>query len=150
MSCAENLAMLPLLTPKLPVLPDRRDPDSVRIIYEGIERLEPERRSRRDRRATPRVAVMLNLELENGAAGGGLRVVSQTHDVSTFGLAIRTGSTPALGAKVKLRIYLADDLSEPLQLEGEVLGSFDASGGARVKFLSPGGAEVRRLHRFLK
>ncbi len=142
--------MLPLLTPKLPVVPDRRDPDSVRTLFDGIEAAATERRSRRDRRATPRVAVMLNLELENGAPGSGLRVVSQTHDVSTFGLAIRTGPTPAVGARVKLRIYLADDITEPLELDGEVLGSFDAAGGARVKFLSPGGTEVRRLHRFLK
>ena len=65
--------MLPLLTPKLPVVPDRRDPDSVRTLFDGIEAAATERRSRRDRRATPRVAVMLNLELENGAPGSGLR-----------------------------------------------------------------------------
>jgi hypothetical protein len=142
--------MLPLLTPKLPQVPDRRDRNSVRTIFERIERQGTERRTNGDRRATPRVAVMLNLELRGDATGGGLRVVSQTHDLSTFGVAIRTGSTPAVGAKVRLRIHLADDVADPLELEGEVLGAFDANGGARVRFLGPPGPQVQRLHRFLK
>lgn len=142
--------MLPLLTPKLPEVPDRRNRDSIREIFDGIEREGVERRSFKDRRATPRVAVMLNLELENDEAGSGLRAVYRTHDLSTFGVSIRSGPTPVVGTKVKLRVFLADDSSEPLELSGEVLGAFDASGGARVKFLSPPVEQVRRLHRFLK
>lgn len=143
--------MLPLLTPRLPEVPDRRnrdrDPGSVREIFDGIER---ERRSKIDRRSSPRVAVMLNLELQNDEAGSGLRAVYRTHDLSTFGVAIRSGVTPAVGSKVKLRIFLADDSNEPLELAGEVVGAFDANGGARVKFVKPPLKQVRRLHRFLK
>ncbi len=141
--------MLPLLTPKLPEVPDRRsrDRDSVQEIFDGIAR---ERRSHRDRRSAPRLAVMLNLELENDEAGSGLRAVYRTHDLSAIGVAIRSGVTPAIGSKVKLRIYLADDKSEPLELSGEVVGAFDSNGGARVKFVKAPLKQARRLHRFLK
>jgi hypothetical protein len=89
-----QVSMLPLLTPKLPEVPDRRGLDSVREMVDALD----ERRSFRERRATPRVVLMLNLELE-GADTASLRSVHRTHDLSTFGLAIRTGATPAAGAK---------------------------------------------------
>ncbi len=142
--------MLPLLTPKLPEVPDRRDGDSsVKRIFDSIEKEAGERRSFRERRATPRVVVMLNLELENDQTAS-LRVVYRTHDLSTFGLAIRNGPTPSIGSKVSLRLFLADDSTEPLLISGEVLGAFDAEGGARIKFVSPPLPQARRLHRFLK
>jgi hypothetical protein len=49
-----------------------------------------------------------------------------------------------------LRIFLTDQSTEPLNFTGEVLGAFDENGGARVKFVNPPLAQVRRLHRFLK
>lgn len=143
--------MLPLLTPKLPLVPDRRQGDSAKSIFEGIERATERRRSNRDRRAAPRVAVMLNLEIEDsdGGEGGGLRVVYRTHDLSSFGVAIRSGPTPTRGSLVKLRIFVTDDSPEPIEVGGEVLGSFDTSGGVRVKFLDAAADQLTRLQKFL-
>ncbi len=140
--------MLPLLTPKLPEVPDRRGQDSVKDLFQGIEKTEHERRSFRERRATPRVAVTLTLEVDDEEAGR--TVVHRTHDLSTFGLSISTGATPRKGSKLKVRVFLADDSTEPLEFTGEVLGAFDANGGARLKFIRPAVTSVRRLHRFLK
>ena len=143
--------MLPLLTPKLPLVPDRRQGDSAKAIFEGIERATERRRSNRDRRGAPRVAVMLNLEIENsqGDAADGLRVVYRTHDLSGFGVAIRSGPAPETGSLVKLRIFVTDDSPEPIEVQGEVLGSFDENGGVRVKFLNAADEQLARLQKFL-
>ncbi|MBL8933221.1 MAG: hypothetical protein JNM69_01630, partial [Archangium sp.] len=58
---------LPLLTPKLPRMKDRRGgSDSLVKLMQRIQTGQPERRAFRDRRATPRVAVQLDIEAEEG------------------------------------------------------------------------------------
>lgn len=140
--------MLPLLTPKLPQVPDRRGArdDSLVRLFERIQKGEKERRSFRERRASPRVAVALEVETDTGEA----KVMQTTHDLSTFGIAVHGGHTPPLGARLRVKIFLPDDPTAPLDLEAEVLGAFDEHGGARMRFLQPAVEDVRRIHRFLK
>lgn len=140
--------MLPLLTPKLPQLQDRRGAadDSVVKLFQRIQKGEKERRNFRDRRATPRVAVGLDIE----ARAGDETMMLQTHDLSTFGLSIAGGATPKTGTMLALRLFLPDDPANPLELKAEVVGSFDASGGVRVKFIKPDIDAVRRIHRLVK
>lgn len=140
--------MLPLLTPKLPQVPDCRGArdDSLVRLFERIQQGEKERRSFRERRATPRVAVALDVETESGE----VKVMQTTHDLSTFGLAVRGGHTPPAGARLRVKVFLPDEPQAPLDLEAEVLGAFDEHGGARMRFLKPAVEDVRRIHRFLK
>lgn len=140
--------MLPLLTPKLPQIPDRRggQDDSLVRLFERIQKGEKERRSFRERRATPRVAVALDVETDEA----GTRVMQTTHDLSTFGVAVHGGTTPTVGTRIRVKIFLPDDPKKPLDLEAEVLGSFDEQGGTRMRFVKPPVEDVRRIHRFLK
>lgn len=144
---SESSALLPLLTPRLPQVSDRRGSsgESTSQLFERIQKGEKERRSFRDRRATPRVAVGITLETEDA----GTRVMAQTYDLSTFGLSIRAGQTPARGKVVSLRLFLPDDLDAPLQLKAEVLGPFDEDGGVRMRFVKPDIDAVRRIHRLV-
>jgi len=144
---SESGALLPLLTPRLPQVADRRGSsgESTSQLFERIRQGEKERRSFRERRATPRVAVGITLETEDS----GTRVMAQTYDLSTFGLSIRAGQTPPKGRIVKLRLFLPDDLKAPLELTAEVLGPFDAEGGVRMKFLKPNIDAVKRIHRLV-
>ncbi|GMU61914.1 MAG: PilZ domain-containing protein [Myxococcales bacterium] len=144
---SESSALLPLITPRLPQVGDRRGSsgESTSQLFERIQKGEKERRSFRDRRATPRVAVGITLETEDA----GTRVMAQTYDLSTFGLSIRAGQTPARGKVVSLRLFLPDDLDAPLQLKAEVLGPFDEDGGVRMRFVKPDIDAVRRIHRLV-
>jgi hypothetical protein len=140
-------ALLPLITPRLPQVADRRgrSGESASQLFERIQKGEKERRSFRERRATPRVAVGITLETEEA----GTRVMAQTYDLSTFGLSIRSGYTPPKGKVMSLRLFLPDDLAAPLQLKAEVLGPFDEEGGVRMRFVKPDLEAVRRIHRLV-
>lgn len=141
-------ALLPLLTPKLPQTVDRRSQtgESMVKLFDRIKQGESERRSFRDRRATPRVNV--GLTLEAGEGDEAMRLV--THDLSTFGLSISGGATPKKGTKLSLRLFLPDEPTNPLVLEAEVLGPLGSDGGVRVKFIKPDLDAVRRIHRLVK
>ncbi|MBL8922725.1 MAG: PilZ domain-containing protein [Myxococcaceae bacterium] len=137
---------LPLLTPKLPRMKDRRGgSDSLSKLVQRIQTGAPERRAFRDRRATPRVAVALDLE----AGDGGQAVMMRTHDLSTFGVGVASGPTPKKGSRITIRLFLPDDPTTPLELKVVVIGAFGEHGGARMKFLNPPVEAVRRIHRLL-
>lgn len=144
---SESSALLPLLTPRLPQVADRRGSsgESTSQLFERIQKGEKERRSFRERRATPRVAVGITIETEDA----GTRVMAQTYDLSTFGLSVRHGQTPVKGRIVSLKLFLPDDLKAPLELKAEVLGPFDEEGGVRMKFLKPPIDAVKRIHRLV-
>lgn len=144
---SESSALLPLLTPRLPQVADRRGSsgESTSQLFERIQKGEKERRSFRERRATPRVAVGVTIETEDQ----GTRVMAQTYDLSTFGLSVRGGQTPAKGRVVALRLFLPDDPKAPLELRAEVLGPFDDEGGVRMKFVRPPIDAVKRIHRLV-
>ncbi len=134
------------LTPK-----DRRtrSAGAVQDLQKMVDRArkgQPERRSYRDRRATPRVKVAVVLEAVAGA--GSRRFV--TFDLSTFGLSIAKGATPKKGLKLAIKLFLPDEPTSPALLDAVVLGPFDDHGGLRLKFLSPEVAVVRRIHRLVK
>ena len=140
--------LLPLLTPKLPQTVDRRAQtgESMVKLFDRIKQGDSERRSFRERRASPRVNVGLNLEADAGAET--MRLV--THDLSTFGLSISGGPTPKKGTRISLKLFLPDEPTNPLVLEGEVLGPLSDDGGVRVKFIKPDIEAVRRIHRLVK
>lgn len=141
-------ALLPLLTPKLPQAVDRRSQtgESMVKLFDRIKHGEAERRSFRDRRATPRVNVGLALEADTGADS--MRLI--THDLSTFGLSISGGRTPKKGTKLTLKLFLPDEPTVPLVLDAEVLGPLSDDGGIRVKFIKPDLEAVRRIHKLVK
>jgi hypothetical protein len=138
---------LPLLTPRLPVQRDRRggNDGSMVQLLDRISRGEKERRSFRERRATPRASVALTLE----ASGEGETALRRTHDLSTFGLSVRTGPTPRKGVTLALRLFLPDAPEAPLELSAVVLGPFDSAGGVRMRFIDPPIEVVRRIHRLV-
>jgi hypothetical protein len=140
--------LLPLLTPKLPQTIDRRSTSGESMVkfFDRIKEGADERRSFRDRRATPRVAVGLALEAEAGEET--MRLV--TNDLSTFGLSIRGGPTPKKGTRLTLKLFLPDEPTAPLLLDGEVLGPLDDEGGVRVRFIKPDLEAMRRIHKLVK
>ncbi len=141
-------ALLPLLTPRLPQTIDRRahSGESMAKLFDRIKQGDGERRSFRERRATPRVHVGLALETNHDEQT--MRLV--THDLSTFGLSISGGPTPKKGTRLSLKLFLPDEPTDPLLLEGEVLGPLDREGGVRVKFIKPDLETSRRIHRLVK
>jgi hypothetical protein len=141
-------AMLPLLTPKLPQTIDRRNQTGEGMVklFDRIKEGAEERRSFRDRRATPRVNVGLSLE----AANGDETMRLTTNDLSTFGLSIATGKTPKKGTKLTLKLFLPDEPTRPLLLEAEVLGSLSKDAGVRMRFIKPDLDAVRRIHKLVK
>jgi hypothetical protein len=147
---SHNEALLPLLTPRLPQTVDRRSQtgESMVKLFDRIKQGESERRSFRERRATPRVNVGLALEANGGETDETMRLV--THDLSTFGLSISGGATPKRGTRLSLRLFLPDEPTNPLVLQGEVLGPLGDDGGVRVKFIKPDLDAVRRIHRLVK
>ncbi len=140
--------LLPLLTPKLPQVMDRRSTSGESMVkfFDRIKDGADERRSFRERRATPRVAVGLALEADAGEQT--MRLV--TNDLSTFGLSIRGGPTPKKGSRLTLKLFLPDDPTVPLVLEGEVLGPLDDEGGVRLRFIKPAVEAMRRIHKLVK
>jgi hypothetical protein len=132
----------------LPPTRDRRggaDGGGLLKLLERLQRGEGERRSFRERRASHRAPVTLPVE----ARSDGETTLRQTHDLSTFGLAVRSGATLRPGSTIALRLFLPDEPSTPLKLRATVLGSFDARGGLRLKFLAPPLEAVRRIHRLV-
>ncbi len=137
---------LPLLTPKLPRIKDRRGgSDSLVKLMQRIQTGQPERRGFRERRATPRVAVQLDIEAEEG----GETVVMRSHDLSTFGVGVKSGPTLEKGNRITIRLFLPDEPTTPIELKAEVLGPFGENGGVRMKFINPPVEAVRRIHRLL-
>lgn len=141
-------ALLPILTPKLPQQLDRRSQTGEGMVklLDRIKEGAEERRSFRDRRATPRVNVGLALE----AANGDETMRLTTNDLSTFGLSIKSGPTPKKGTKLQLKLFLPDDPKSPLTLDAEVLGSFSNDAGVRMRFIKPDLEAVRRIHKLVK
>jgi hypothetical protein len=143
-TAATSASLLPLLTPPKPKAKarDRRQGDAASgRLSEG----QPERRSFRDRRATPRVPVELECEESSGES----RYVRLTTDLSTFGMSTRHGPTPLEGSRLSLKLFLPDEPMAPLKLEAEVLGSYDGGSGMRLRFHRPSLDAIRRIHRFL-
>jgi hypothetical protein len=140
--------LLPLLTPKLPQTLDRRrnTGEAMVKLFDRIKQGEGERRSFRDRRATPRVNVGLALEADSGDQT--MRLV--TNDLSTFGLSISGGVTPKKGTRLQLKLFLPDEPTEPLLLDAEVLGPLGKDDGVRVRFIKPDLEAVRRIHKLVK
>ncbi|MFZ5471627.1 MAG: PilZ domain-containing protein [Myxococcota bacterium] len=99
----------------------------------------------RERRATPRVAVELEWEERVGTS----RYFRITTDLSTFGLSARQGYAHELGTKVKLVLQLPDEVGTPIEVDAEVVGTYDARGGMRLAFRNPSVEAVRRIHKFL-
>lgn len=140
--------MLPLITPPRPKKGrDRRGTNEASLLglFSRIQTGQAERRSFRERRATPRVPVELECEELQGES----RYVRLTTDLSTFGLSTRQGPTPTRGTRMTLRLFLPDEPLAPLQLAAEVLGNYDATGGMRLKFRKPSIEAVKRIHKFL-
>ena len=139
---------LPLITPPKPRALDRRGNGerSMQGLMERLSNGESERRRFRERRATPRMAVELEVEEKQGDS----RYVRVTHDLSTFGMSTRQGHTPSTGSRLSLSLFLPDEPLAPLKLEAEVLGPYDAHGGMRLRFRQPSLEAVRRIHKYLK
>jgi hypothetical protein len=144
---ASGPSLLPLLTPPKRRSKDRRGNSETSLVglYHRLSAGAPERRKFRERRATPREPVELECEESSGES----RYVRLTTDLSTFGMSTRHGPTPKEGSRLALKLFLPDEPMAPLKLEAEVLGSYDGSGGMRLKFHRPTLDAVRRIHRFL-
>jgi hypothetical protein len=143
-----STSQLPLISPPRPKRKtDRRGTGEASMLglVTRIQKGASERRSFRERRATPRVPV----ELECEELQGDSRYVRLTTDLSTFGLSTRQGPTPIPGSRMLIRLFLPDEPLAPLQLDAEVLESYDEQGGMRLKFRKPTLDAVRRIHRFL-
>lgn len=140
---------LPIIAPKPKLAMDRRTGerrqklDLLRTLVTGT-RTDSERRGK-DRRATPR----LRLEVECEELLPESTFFRITTDLSTFGLSTRLGPAHPKGTMMQLRLYLPDLPSEPLALQAEVVGPYDAHGGVRVRFHRPSVEAVRRIHRYL-
>jgi hypothetical protein len=138
---------LPLLIPSLPRTKDRRGGSGSLIkLMARIQSGAPERRAFRDRRATARIAVTIDIETHDSE---GERVVMSTHDLSTFGVGVSSGPTLKKGSKIRIRLFLPDAPTTPLELNALVLGPFGDQGGVRMRFINPPVEAVRRIHRLL-
>jgi hypothetical protein len=139
---------MPLITPPKPRQLDRRGHSerSMEGLMDRLSKGEGERRKFRERRATPRMAVELEVEEKQGDS----RYVRVTQDLSTFGMSTRQGHTPAAGSRLSLSLFLPDEPLAPLKLEAEVLGPYDAHGGMRLRFRQPSLTAIRRIHKYLK
>ncbi len=139
---------MPLITPPKPRTLDRRGHSerSMEGLMERLAKGEGERRKFRERRATPRMSVELEVEEKQGDS----HYVRVTHDLSTFGMSTRQGHTPPTGARLSLSLFLPDEPLAPLKLEAEVLGPYDGNGGMRLRFKQPSLQAIRRIHKYLK
>jgi hypothetical protein len=142
---------LPLIAPRPPERVDRRkdrrsgDTASMVALFERIRTKSPERRSFRDRRATPRKAVALEWEEQVGDA----RLVRLTSDLSTFGLSTKDGPAHPKGTKMRVRLFLPDDPMTALVLTATVVGDWEKGRGVRLKFEKPPVEAARRIHKYL-
>ena len=128
---------LPILTPK--------PPEKLERSLSSTTLLNLFEMARGERRASPRHEVVLEWE-EFSADGHYFRLTS---DLSTFGLATRQGVPHPRGTRMRVVLHLLDG-EQPLALEAEVLGPYNAEGGMRLAFRSPKVEAVRRIHTFLK
>lgn len=142
---------LPLIAPRPPAREERRkdrragDNASMVALFERIKNKAPERRSFRDRRATPRKAVALEWEEQVGDA----RLVRLTSDLSTFGLSTKDGPAHAPGTRLRVRLFLPDEPLSPLVLTATVVGDWENGRGVRLKFEKPPVDAARRIHKYL-
>jgi hypothetical protein len=154
MTTTSEFKALPLIAPKPKVArADRRSQDRrqkislVKTLVTGSRTglKEADRRQSRERRATPRVQVELECEERVGPS----RFYRITEDLSTFGLSTRHGHPHKLGTRVTLVIFLPDDHKNPIEVQAEVVGTYDEKGGMRLAFRKPSVEAVRRIHRYL-
>jgi|CXWL01.1.fsa_nt_gi hypothetical protein len=148
MSVATSAAtLLPLISPHPESAFDRRDTKEVPVSL-AVSRATPaipRVKGERERRATPRMHVMLACEQRIGD----VRLRHYTTDISTFGLSLRDGPTPKRGSRLTLSLLLPDLPGKPLKMRVQVLGSYDERGGMRLRFYNPPLESVRRVHRYL-
>ena len=100
----------------------------------------------RDRRATARLPVELEVEERVGPA----RYIRITQDLSTFGLSTRQGHAHELGTRLKLVLHLPDDRAHPLEVDAHVVGHYARQWGMRLAFKNLSTDAVRRIHRYLR
>lgn len=142
---------LPLIAPKPPPREaqrkDRRgqNAESMVALFERIRTKAPERRSFRERRATPRKAVTLEWEEQSGDA----RLVRLTNDLSTFGLSTKDGPAHPKGTRLRVRLFLPDEPMAPLVLTATVVGDWRNDRGVRLRFEKPPVEAARRIHKYL-
>jgi hypothetical protein len=105
----------------------------------------PERRTFRERRASPRFPVEVECEERLGAS----RYFRITSDLSTFGLSTRHGWPHEIGTRLQILLYLPDGQEKPVEVDAEVVDHFNAQGGMRLAFRNPRVDVLRRIHRFL-
>lgn len=147
MNVISEITQLPVIAPSPKVLPDRR-----RFERRGPWRAEVpgagerDRRSERERRATPRLEVELDCEERHQ----GTRFFRITRDLSTFGVSTRSGFPHPMGTRLDLRLYLSDDTQNPICVQAEVVGWHNEDGGMRLAFRNPSAEAVRRIHRYLQ
>jgi hypothetical protein len=98
-----------------------------------------------ERRTRPRVSVALSAEERIP----GMQVVWTTTDLSVAGLSMRDSFSRPAGTRLRLKLHLEDGQS-PLQVTGEVVGSFDEEGGMRVRFISLPAEGAARIHSLLE
>ncbi|MFL5321822.1 MAG: PilZ domain-containing protein [Myxococcaceae bacterium] len=149
MSVTGELAQLKIIVPKLLSRtkdrrgrrPDRRL-DSRRPKLEPVAIAGPDRRNDRDRRATNRISVSLDVEERMGDS-------FRTHDLSTFGVSTMGGPSYTIGTKLFLSIRLPDGDVRPVTVDAEVVGWHSETNGVRLAFRNPSVDTVRRIHRFV-
>ena len=132
MSDPKDIQQLPVIAPR------------PRLRSMAISR-EPSYQRHRDRRASARAGVCLEFEERMGEN----RFVRQTTDVSTFGLAARSGPGYIPGTRLQLRLFLPDEHPYAVEVEGLVVGLFHTGGGVRISFRNPTVDAVRRIYKFL-
>jgi hypothetical protein len=145
MNSASDLTALPLLAPFPRVAPDRRTVSTGGRVFSDHRPRAGNRRDVRERRATPRVELELECEEQLGSS----RYFRITNDLSTFGLSARHGQPHQIGTRLRLLLYVPDGEREALELEGEVVGTFDSQGGIRLAFRNAPVRILRRIHRYL-
>lgn len=150
MSVTGELAQLKLLTPSLTRSSrDRRDQNRadrranpLRNMLEPAAIQGTDRRSARDRRATNRVTVTLDVEERCGDS-------FRTHDLSTFGVSTKGGPRYTVGTKLFLAINLPDGNFRPVTVDAEVVGWHSETDGVRLAFRNLSVDAARRIHRFV-
>src|SRR5690349_17756129 len=107
---------MPLITPSPRPRRDRKSKSGLLdlLTLSGLRRNE--RRYGRERRATPRVKV----EVEVEECEGDSRYFGITEDLSTFGLSTRQGLR-AVGSPLSLALYLPDGEPTPVFVEARVV-----------------------------
>jgi hypothetical protein len=137
------IAPRPSFPPELLVDERRSLSRSLRTLLYSQSRLN--RRTGRDRRATGRFQAEIVCEERKGPS----KHYRLTYDLSTFGLSTQYGPQYRIGTKVRLSLHLPDDITGPVEVDAEVVGLHEQSGGMRLAFRAPPAEGVRRVHRYL-